>query len=273
MWATWIEQMNRHERRAAARKSQTAPSATDGDTPDALHEAGLRHMGAGRLLDAQRCCQQALELDAGHADTLQLMGLLSLHAKQYDAAIEWVGRANRADPTTHYLASLGAALEQQGLLEEALKAFNQATQIRPEDAELWTKFANVLVLLRRPDQAIWGFERALKLNPRYWYAAYNCALALLQLQRFEEALVHLNLCDELQLNRALTLNGRSVALRNLNRFEEALSDGRQAQALDQTNADICNNIGAALQKLTRHEEAREWFDRALELRPDFGGGS
>jgi tetratricopeptide (TPR) repeat protein len=265
--------MNRHERRAAARKSQTAPGATDGDTPDALHEAGLRHMGAGRLLDAQRCCQQALELDAGHAGTLQLMGLLALHTKQYDAAIEWVGRANRADPTTPYLASLAAALEQQGLHEEALKAFNEATQITPDDAGLWTKLANVQVLLRCPEHAIRGFEQALKLNPRYWYAAYNCALALLQLQRFEEALVHLNLCDELQLNRALTLNGRSVALRNLDRFEEALSDGRQAQALDPTNADICNNIGAALQKLTRHAEAREWFDRALELRPNVGGGS
>ena len=260
--------MNRHERRAAARKSPTAPTATDGDTPDALHQAGLRHMSAGRHLDAQLCCQRALELDAGHADTLQLMGLLSLHAKQYDAAIEWVGRANRADPKTPYLASLGAALEQQGLHEEALKAFDEATQITPDDAELWTKLANVLILLRRPDQAIRDFEHALRLNPRYWYAAYNCASVLVQLQRFEEALVHLNLCDELQINRALTLNGRSVALRNLNRFEEALSDSRQVQALDPANADICNNIGAALQKLSRHKEAQEWFDRALALQSD-----
>lgn len=261
--------MNRHERRAAARKSQTAPSATDGDTPDALHEAGLRHMGAGRHLDAQLCCERALALDAGHADTLQLMGLLSLHAKQYDAAIEWVGRANRADPTTPYLASLGAALEQQGLHEEALKAFNQATQIRPDDAELWTKLANVLVLLRRLDHAIWGYEHALKLDPRYWYAAYNYAVLLLQVGRFEEALIRFNLCDELQPNHAATLNKRGEALRNLNRFEGALSDSRQAQALDPTNADICNNIGAALQKLTRHEEALEWFERALDLQPDF----
>src|SRR5690348_13813460 len=111
--------MNRHERRAAARKSQTAPNGTDGGAPDTLHQAGLRHMNAGRYLDAQRCCQRALALDAGHADTLQLLGLLSLQAKQYDAAIEWIGRANQADPTTPYLASLGAALEQQGLLEEA----------------------------------------------------------------------------------------------------------------------------------------------------------
>ncbi len=266
----WIEQMNRHERRAAARKSQTTPSATDGDTPDALHEAGLRHMSAGRHLDAQICCQRALALDAGHADTLQLMGLLSLHAKQFDAAIEWVGRANRADPKTPYLASLGAALEQQGLLKEALEAFNKATQITPDDAELWTKLANVLVLLRRLDHAIWGYEHALKLDPRYWYAAYNYAVLLLQVGRFEEALIKFNLCDELQPNHAATLNKRGEALYNLNRLAEALSDTKRAQALGPTGADACNDIGLTLQKLYGHEEeALQWFDRALNLRPDF----
>jgi Flp pilus assembly protein TadD len=98
---------------------------------------------------------------------------------------------------------------------------------------------------------------------------YNYAVLLLRSKRFEEALVNLNLCDELQPNGAATLNGRSVALYNLSRFEEALSDSRQAQALDPTNAEICNNIGAPLQKLSRHAEALEWFDRALMLQPNF----
>ncbi len=199
------------------------------------------------------------------------MGLLSLHAKQYDAAIEWVGRADWADPKKDYLPSLGTALEQQGLHEEALKAFDKAVQIRPQDVELWTRLANALVRLQRPDHAILSLEHALKLSPRYWYAAYNYAALLLQSKRFEEALISLNLCDELQPTHAATLNGRSVALHNLDRFEEALSDSRQAQALDPTNADTCNNIGAALQKLNRHEEALEWFDPALDLRPYFVG--
>jgi len=260
--------MNRRERRVAARK---APAASKGDagTPAALHQAGLGHLRAGRPLDAQICCQRALALDAGHADTLHLMGLLSLHAKQYDAAIEWVGRANRADPNTDYLAGLGTALEQQGLHEEALKAFDQAVQIRPDDAELWIRLANILVLLQRTDQAILSYQHALKLSPRYWYAVYNCAALLLRSKRFEQALVHFSLCDELQPDHPATLNGRGAALHNLNRFEEALSDNRQARALDPTNADICSDIGAALYRLNRHEEALEWYDRALELRPDF----
>jgi tetratricopeptide (TPR) repeat protein len=261
--------MNRHKRRVAARKSQTVPNGAGGDTAAALYEAGLGHLRAGRPLDAQVCCQRALALDAGHADTLHLMGLLSLHAKQYAAAIEWIERANRASPATDYLASLGTALEQQGLHEEALKAFDKAVQIRPDDTELWTRVANVLVLLQRRDDAIPVYEHALKLDPRYWYAAYNYAVLLLQSERFEEALIKLNLCHAEKPDHAATLNGRGTALHRLNRFEEALSDNRQAHALDPTNADICNDVGAALQKLGRHEEAIEWFDRALGLRPNF----
>jgi tetratricopeptide (TPR) repeat protein len=178
-------------------------------------------------------------------------------------------RAHRADPEGDYLAGLGSLLEQQGLHEEALKAYDKAVQIRPDDPELWARLANVLVLLQRPDHAILGFERALKLNPRYWYAAYNYAVLLLQSERFEETLISFNLCDELQPDHATTLTGRGRALYKLNRFEEALSDGRRAQALDPANADICIDLGVALQKLGQPEEALQWFDRALDLRPGF----
>jgi tetratricopeptide (TPR) repeat protein len=64
-------------------------------TPTAIHEAGLAHMPGGRCRDARLCCQQALAADPNHADTLHLMGLLSLQAKQYDHAVEWIARAIR----------------------------------------------------------------------------------------------------------------------------------------------------------------------------------
>lgn len=261
--------MNRHERRAAARKSRAAPDAAGAGSVAELHQAALDHMRAGRPRDAQLCCQSILARDARHVDTLHLMGLLSLQAKHYDDAIEWIGRANREDPKAEYLSSLGIALEQQGLHEEALTAFDHAVKQKPDDAELWTRLADVLVVLQRPAQAVSSFEHALEIDPRYWSAAQNCAAFLLRLERFDEALAKLNLCDQLQPQHAPTIQARAWTLYNLDRFEEALSEGRRAQALDPANADICNNIGAAMQKLARHEDALEQFDRALELRQDF----
>src|ERR1700710_319079 len=100
--------MNRLERRAAARKSgagssSSAPTIPAIRTPAELCEAGLNHIRAGRYLDAQTCCQQALAIDPNHADTLHLMGLLSLQAKRFDLAVEWIARAIRQDPQPKFL--------------------------------------------------------------------------------------------------------------------------------------------------------------------------
>ena len=128
-------------------------------------------MRAERYLDAQMCCEKALALDPDHADTLHLTGLLALHAKQYDHAVEWISRAIRQNPNPIYLWSLGTALRQLGRSEEALKAFDKAVQLRPDDARSWTNLGDVLLELERPADALLSFQRALQFNPRHWDAA------------------------------------------------------------------------------------------------------
>jgi tetratricopeptide (TPR) repeat protein len=261
--------MNRRERRATIKKNKVDRNSTQTETVAALYEVGLRQMQAGRYLDAQLCCQQALATSPNHADTLHLMGLLAIHAKQYDHAVEWISRAIRQEPKTDYLTSLGTTLLNQGRRDEGLKAFDKAVQLNPNDADLWRNLGHALVQVERPADAILSFLHSLKLSPRHWEAAGNTARLLYESERFEEALVYFNLCDELQPNNAPTLNMRGLVLHNLKRFEEGLTDYRRAQSLDPANAVICTNIGNTLHSLGRDEEALTWFDRSLELRPDF----
>jgi Flp pilus assembly protein TadD len=250
--------MNRRKPRAASQETQT---------PAALHEAGLRHMRAGRHLDAQICCRQTLEANPDHADTLHLMGLLSLRAEQYELAVTWLARAIRQDPKPEYLSALGSALQRQGRLDEALKAFDKAIQFKPDDAELWSNLGDVLVELQRPADAVLTFQHVLTLNPRHWDAANKSGGLLYHLRQWAGALTQFNLCDKLQPDDAATLQLRAVWLRQLRRFEDYLADSRRAHALEPTNAETCNNIGDALQSLGRGEEALSWFDRSLALSP------
>jgi tetratricopeptide (TPR) repeat protein len=185
--------------------------------------------------------------------------------------VEWISRAIRREPKPFYLRSLGTTLLNQGRHEEALKVFDKAVQLKPDDADLWRNLGDVLVQVERPDNAILSFQRALTLNPRHWDAANRCALLLYQSERFEEALVHFDLCDQLQPDHFPTLYMRAFTLYKLKRFEEALAENHRALALDPTNADACNNIGNVLRSLGRNEEALPWYDRALELRPSFAG--
>jgi tetratricopeptide (TPR) repeat protein len=263
--------MDHGKRRAADENANIGLNVSVAGTPAALYEASLGQMRDGRYLDAQLSCRQALAVDPDHADTLHLMGLLSLQSEQHDHAVEWISRAIRRDPKPVYLRSLGTALLKQGRHEEALQVFDKAVQLKPDDADLWRNLGDVLVQVQRPADAILSFQRALALNPRHWDAANRSALLLYQSERFEEALTHFDLCDQLQPSHFPTLYMRAFTLYKLKRFEEALAENHRALALDPTNADACNNIGNVIRSLGRNEEALPWYDRALELRPNFAG--
>ena len=232
--------MNRRERRTAAGgPSGTNPDRSGTETPAALHAAGLGHLRAERYLDAQICCEQALAIDPDHAESLHLMGLLSLHATQYDHAVEWLSRAIARDPRAEYLYSLGTALRHQKRYQEAVDVFDKAVQLKPDKAELWTGLGKALVDLERRAEALLSFQHALKLKPDLWDAAHESGTLLNQMGRREEALAHFMLCAELKPNHAAD------------------------------DATTFNNIGNILQSLGRSAEALQWLDRALQRRPDF----
>jgi len=258
--------MNRRERRAAGKTLKPGPRRSPAD---ALYEAGLAHLRAGRMLDAQVRGQQALTADPEHADSLHLMSLITIGAEHFDLAAEWARRAVAQDPKPQYLFTLGSVLRQQKQFEEALAAFEQAAQLKPEAVDLWRAIANVMVDLNRLDRAAAAFARVVKLDPRDRDAAYNAGSLLQRSGRAAEALPYLQLSDELQPNHAPTLQMRALALYDLKRFDEALAEIQRAHDHDPAQADICNNAGAFLHRLGRHEDALVWFDRALQLRPAY----
>src|SRR5215472_15587716 len=116
--------MNR-ERRAAGQTSKADSSAAT--TPAALCELGHRHLGEGRALDAQLCCEQALAADPDFAEAMHLMGLLSLRAGQIDHAIEWLSRAVPVSPeAAAAMVESGFAEMRAGRLAEGLALLDRA---------------------------------------------------------------------------------------------------------------------------------------------------
>jgi tetratricopeptide (TPR) repeat protein len=254
--------MNRRERRPQNEKTDAAAL-----TPAALCEAGHRYLQSGQPQEARLCCQRLLAIDPNHAGALHLMGLIAFGDQQYDYALEWIAGAIAQEPKPDYLASLGATLSKQGRHEEALKAFDKAVQLRPDDAALWMQMGDALLELQRYDHALLTFQHVLNLDPRHQDAAYKSGVLLNEVGRFEEAVAHFNICDELLPNHGPTL-ARARALLSSGKLEQALSDYFRADALQPDDADTLNNIGVCLQSLGRLEEALVWFDRALMRSPD-----
>ncbi len=255
----------------AAQGSATDPTSLPATTPAALHDAGFKHLKEGRPLDAQVCCLQALSIQPEHADTLHLMGLLSLQGGQHDHAVEWLTRAIRKDPRTDYLSTLGITLKQMGRREEALQVFDKAVQLKPVDAELWKHLAGVLLELDRSAEALLAYQHVLQLDPEHLEAAYQSASILHRMERFEEALAQLDRYVGLRSGHVPSLQLRARVLRGLRRYDECLADNMRLHAIDPDDPFTCNNVGDALQFLARYDEGLAWFEKALALLPTSAG--
>jgi tetratricopeptide (TPR) repeat protein len=260
--------MSRESRASDAQT--TPPTAPEHNSPAAFFAAGLRLLQVGQLQAAEQCGRQALALEAHHADSLHLMGLLSLLARQHAIAIEWFAEAIRQNPdVADYFFNLANALRQQGRADEAIKSLDRGLTLQPGHAEGWYAMGGLLKHQKRVDEAIMSYDMALKAKETYWEAAYAAAELLFEAERYEEALALFRRSADINPNQSEAFNYITRCCWELRRFEEALASGNKAIALAPDDPEINKNLGRLSQHFDRHEEAIGWFDRAIALRPDF----
>ena len=232
-----------------------------------LHAQILKHTLDGRFLEALSGCEQALALDADDADTMHLMGAVHLEAGESELAVEWASRAIRKQQKAEFLSTLGFALSNLGRRDDALKVFDHAVQLRPDDARLWSQLGNACSTMGHPEDALKCFAQSFRLDPGNADAAYRCGHLCHGMQRCEEALPWLDQAVALRGDHVPTLMMRGLVLKELERSDAALADYFRAARLDPGNAEIANSLGALLQELGRIEEALQVYERALQLAP------
>ena len=120
--------------------------------------------------------------------------------------------------------------------------------MRPDDAEVLNNRGATLRELKRYDEALASYDRALSLRPDYADAFYNRGVTLQELKRFDEALASYDHALTLRPDFAEALNNRGSALRELNRFDEALASYDRALAV---KADYAHPFSGALDCVMR----------------------
>ncbi|WP_298878341.1 glycosyltransferase [uncultured Bradyrhizobium sp.] len=134
--------MNYHDGTLArANETSTEPSSL---TRDEYYQICLRHLRTGELDQAEARCREGLASDANHAGLLHLMAGVCLLNGDYDAAINWAGRALTNEMKATYLATFGTALLGKGLQAKAFEAFQRAVALDPVDPSIWENFGNAL---------------------------------------------------------------------------------------------------------------------------------
>ncbi len=128
-------------------------------------------------------------------------------------------------------------------------------------------FSDALILLnlQKYEEAILLYEKAIKIDPNQYSAWYNKGLALSSLRQYEQAIYSFNKAIEIDFNQYWSWYLRGNALLNLNSNEAAIISYNKAIEIDKNQYRLWYEKGVALSNLNRYEQAMISFDKAIAI--------
>jgi predicted O-linked N-acetylglucosamine transferase (SPINDLY family) len=224
----------------------------------------------GQLVLAREVYQHILDLQPGHFDTLNLLGVLSGQSNDLKQAVRYFDLAIAAEPENAApYCNRGLALKELQQFDAALASFDRAIALKSDNAVAYFSRANVYKDLGRLDEALADYASAISIDPRLAQAHFNYALLQQQAERLDAALAGYEKAIELQPGYAEAYANRAFVLFRLRRLELALASYDHAIALRPDHAAAHLHRGNALKELNRLDSALASYDAAIGIKPDY----
>ena len=245
-------------------------AALDPASADARAQLAYGFWLLGRLPDALVAAQAAVALDANHASAHHYVGRLLLETNgDSSQAIEHLRRAVELNPAQieFRFDLLNAYRRASDLMQAGVQLRLLRTALPPSDPRVAYAEGLLAADLGHLPRAIEQFRRALQANPRFIAARYDLARALVQTERWSEAL---ELAEPLakefpQSYTAAYLH--ALSLQNSERSAEAEKEARRAIGLQPQSADAHTLLGITLAAQGGYVEAGSALETAARLEP------
>jgi tetratricopeptide (TPR) repeat protein len=148
---------------AAERAVALSPDLVDGLSSRGYLRAVVALDWTGAMADLER----AVALGPGDTDARRRYGLVLAFVGRGADAVTELRKAVRLDPLGHSWVTLGRVLANVGDAAEAEAAFRRYLQVAPENTIALDGLGQVLLLARRPDEALAAFDRCSEPS-RLW---------------------------------------------------------------------------------------------------------
>jgi tetratricopeptide (TPR) repeat protein/2-polyprenyl-3-methyl-5-hydroxy-6-metoxy-1,4-benzoquinol methylase len=160
----------------------------------------------------------------------------------------------------------GNALEEKGLIAEAMARYDAAVQADPQCARAHLNRGNILASTLF-DQARSAYQLAITCDPHYAAAHFNLGNLNYRAGEFELALRNYQTAIGIHADFADAFVAMGNTLDGLGRSTEAIESYKRALAINPGYAEIHLNLGVLSTTQGRHVEAAYSMLRALEIKP------
>jgi len=196
-------------------------------------------------------------------------GKLRFEKKEYEKALKSFEEALQLNPDdVDSLCQKCIALNILDRYDEALKTINKVLEIDPNNAFALRLKASVLGPSERYEEALESINKSISIEPKNPHGYYIQGLALKSLDRFEESLKSLDKSLEIDPNDDNAMELKGEILGDLRRYDEAIEIFDKILIKNQRNADVLYLKSITLGLSNKFKDALETINQALEIRPN-----
>ncbi|MGC2167263.1 MAG: tetratricopeptide repeat protein [Gallionella sp.] len=163
-----------------------ATTPTPSNVP-AMFKQAIAHHQQGNLPQAKALYEQVLRFQPRNHDALHLLGVIAGQTNDPQRAVELIGRAIQINPkVAGFYSNRGNALQDLKRFDEAVASYDKALALKADFAEVHYNRGIVLQELGRLAPALSSYQKAIAARPDYAEAYWNRALVLLLSGDFEK---------------------------------------------------------------------------------------
>ena len=212
-----------------------------------------------------------LKIEENYEEIFNLLDDLKI--KKAQTRINKLLKTNKNDPFLHWLNGYVFLYAGTDNFEDAIKSFNKAIAVDPDNTFAWEFKAIALRSIGRYEEAIGCYDKSMELDPLDYSAIYNKALLLERLGKIEEALDFYSLATKIDPSNYLAWDGMANLLESLERFDEAeacrgkIEKDYSTRIVEKEPAtpDEWVHKGETLEKLGKYLWANQCYDMALKI--------
>ena len=162
---------------------------------------------------------------------------------------------------------MGLTLVAQGNTEMAIKCFAQEVKLAPQSEDALFNLANAYQTNGNYSKAVATFDRVLERKANHLGALNNKALALIELERFEEARLLLLEASKLDPKQVSVWVNLGMTYSRLDRLDQSITAFEKAIDINRSTAEAYLNLIETLEKWNKLRAAAEWLEKAQQCLP------
>ncbi len=231
---------------------------------------GVTFIQAGYWKNSIILFKHALGITANNFIIHNNLGLVLREQGLIDEAIRHYEDALRIRPDfveAHY--NLGNALQEQGLIDNAIRHYKEALRIKPDFVDAHNNLGNAFQEQGLIDNAIRHYKEALRIKPDFADAHNNLGFALKEKGLIDEAVRQYKEALHIRPDYEKAHYNLGNALQEKGLIDESLRHYKEALRIKPDYADAHNNLGLALKEKGLIDEAIRHYEEAIHIRPDF----